>query len=88
MKCFFCSLPILSGDEVNHHHVVYKSRGGTETAPSHKACHRAHHQNQGDFITWGKLSALTRAWAFNLRNVRSHPAYDFDRAYYLMNYAH
>ncbi len=36
----------------------------------------------------GKMSAVTRAWAFNLLNVRNHPAYDFDRAYYLMNYAH
>jgi hypothetical protein len=34
------------------------------------------------------MSALTRAWSFNLLNVRNHPAYDFDRAYYLMTYAH
>jgi hypothetical protein len=28
-----------------------------------------------------------RAWAFNLKNARNHPAYEFDRAYYLMMYA-
>ena len=86
--CYLCNLPIKATDEVEHHHPTYKSRGGTETRPTHKACHRAHHSNQGDFRAWGKMSAQTRAWSFNLANVRNHPAYDFDRAYYLMNYAH
>ena len=88
MNCFLCSQPITAQDEVEHHHPIYKSRGGRQTAPTHKRCHRAHHSKQGDFRAWGKMSAVTRAWAFNLANVRNHPAYDFDRAYYLMNYAH
>ena len=88
MTCYLCTQPITERDEVEHHHPIYKSRGGIETAPTHKECHRAHHANQGDFVAWGKMSALTRAWAFNLLNVRTNPAYEFDRAYYLMTYAH
>ena len=29
----------------------------------------------------------TEAWAFNLKNVRNHPAYEFDRQYYRALYA-
>jgi hypothetical protein len=88
MKCFLCSQVITSQEEIEYHHPTYKSRGGVETFPTHKACHRNHHTNQGDFKGWGKLSALTRAWSFNLLNVRDHPAYEFDRSYYLTLYAH
>ncbi|HEX5733366.1 MAG TPA: hypothetical protein VF131_11080 [Blastocatellia bacterium] len=88
MICYLCQKPITAQDEVEHHHPIYKSRGGKQTAPCHKSCHRNHHRTSGDFRDWGKASAMTRAWAFNLLNVRNHPAYDFDRAYYLMNYAH
>ena len=89
MTCLLCSLPILTGEEVHqHHHKELKSRGGTETAPVHGSCHRAHHSNVGDFKRWGQQSAETRRWSFNLRNVRTHPAYDFDRQYYLALYAH
>ena len=88
MNCYFCTHPITEQDEGEYHHPVYKSRGGVEVAPTHKECHRAHHTDEGDFRAWGKASALTRAWAFNLVNVRTHPAYEFDRAYYLMTYAH
>jgi len=88
MKCFLCSQPITPQDEIEYHHPIYKSRGGKQTAPTHKQCHRSHHSQQGDFRAWGKMSAITRAWTFNLANVRNHPAYEFDRAYYLMNYAH
>lgn len=88
MKCFLCSQPIKPQDEIEYHHPIYKSRGGVEVAPTHKRCHREHHKSKGDFREWGKMSALTRRWAFNLLNVRNHPAYEFDRAYYLMNYAH
>jgi hypothetical protein len=88
MKCYLCHLPLTAQDEIEYHHPTYKSRGGLKTFPTHKRCHRAHHSNKGDFVAWGKMSALTRAWSFNLLNVRNHPAYNFDRAYYLMNYAH
>jgi hypothetical protein len=85
--CYFCNQPIKPDESINLHHLVYKSQGGTATTPAHERCHVEFHGRQGDFIAWGKLSALTRAWAFNLKNVRTHPAYDFDRAYFLMLYA-
>ena len=88
MKCFLCSQPIKPQDEIEYHHPVYKSMGGVEVASTHKDCHRAHHSSQGDFREWGKLSSLTRAWAFNLKHVKDNPAFNFDRAYYLANYAH
>jgi hypothetical protein len=86
--CFFCSKPIEPNQSINLHHPLYKSNGGTKVEPAHESCHVEFHSRQGDYRGWGKLSSLTRAWAFNLKNVRNHPAYDFDRAYYLMLYAH
>jgi hypothetical protein len=88
MICYLCHLPIAAQDEIEYHHPIYKSEGGTDVAPTHKRCHRQHHSSQGDFVTWGKMSALTRAWAFNLKHVKDNPAFNFDRAYYLANYAH
>jgi len=91
MTCYFCSEAIGPGD-VNMHHPVYRSRGGTHVEPSHRACHVAHHSNRGDFKQWGRIggqiTALTRRWSFNLRGVKDHPAYDFDRSFYLAHYAH
>jgi hypothetical protein len=91
-QCFFCSLPILTGEPVNHHHVIYRSRGGTETAPAHRGCHVAHHSNSNDFREWGRIggqiTAITRRWSFNLKNVRDNPAFELDRQYYLALYAH
>jgi len=90
MTCLFCQVAI-EPDDVNMHHPVYRSKGGRDTRPSHKACHRSFHSSQGDFREWGKLggqiTAITRLWAFNLRGVKDHPAYDFDRAYYVAYYA-
>ena len=85
--CYFCKLEITQDQPINLHHTVYKSKGGTEVKPAHEKCHVEYHSRHGDFRGWGKISSLTRAWAFNLKNVRNHPAYDFDRAYYLMMYA-
>src|SRR5215203_91510 len=83
--CLLCQEPIAATHFVERHHTTYKSRGGTETAPTHKACHRHHHCD--DFREWGRLgglaSALTRVWAVNLLNVRSHPAFAIDRGFYL-----
>ena len=88
MTCALCSQPIATGD-VNMHHPVYRSNGGTETEPMHKACHVALHSSRNDFAAWGRIggkkAALTLRWAFNLRNVRSHPAYADHRWAYLMN---
>jgi hypothetical protein len=73
------------------HHPVYRSNGGTDTEPMHKACHVALHSNREDFARWGRIggqkAALTLRWAFNLRHVRTHPDYAEHRHYYLMTYA-
>ena len=88
MTCYLCTKPITSRQKVDYHHPVYKSKGGTETAPTHRRCHRDHHSKQGDFKEWGKQAASTNRWAFNLLNVRTHPAYDSARQFYLTNYAY
>jgi len=87
MTCHLCTKPITTRQQIEYHHPVYKSRGGKETAPTHKRCHRHHHQQQGDFCEWGRKSAQTCRWAFHLKNVPTHPAYDEHRWFYLMNYA-
>jgi hypothetical protein len=84
--CYFCKQEITQEQSINLHHPVYKSNGGTHVEPSHESCHRSHHSNQGDFRNWGRQSAQTRRWAFNLKNVKDNPAYEFDRQYYLMLY--
>jgi hypothetical protein len=86
--CYFCTKPIEPSQPINLHHPKYKSNGGIKVEPAHESCHVEYHSMQGDFKEWGKQSALTRAWSWNLKNVRTHPAYDFDRQYYLALYAH
>ncbi|HKQ06217.1 MAG TPA: hypothetical protein VJ464_13865 [Blastocatellia bacterium] len=85
--CYFCKLEVTQDQPINLHHPIYRSNGGTQVSPAHETCHVEYHSRQGDFREFGKRSAETRAWAFNLKNVRNHPAYEFDRAYYLMLYA-
>ena len=87
MTCYLCCEEIRQRQKVEYHHPTYKSRGGTQTSPTHKRCHRNHHQRQGDFRAWGRKSAQTMRWAFNLKNVRTHPDYDEHRKFYLMTYA-
>ena len=88
MTCYLCQKPITASQKVEHHHPIYKSRGGTQTAPTHKRCHRNHHSKKGDFKAWGKKAASKKRWAFHLLNVRTHPAYESAREFYLMNYAY
>ena len=89
MTCHICTQPIKAGDAVNQHHFTYRSQGGTETQPTHKACHVALHSSRNDFRVWGqqggKQSAKTLRWAFNLKNVSRHPAYESHRWSYLIN---
>jgi hypothetical protein len=85
--CFFCLKSIKQNQLINLHHPQYKSEGGTHVEPAHETCHVEYHSRQGDYRDWGRRSAETRRWAFNLKGVKDHPAYDFDRAYYLMLYA-
>jgi sterol desaturase/sphingolipid hydroxylase (fatty acid hydroxylase superfamily) len=91
MICYLCKQAITTNQQIEHHHPIYKSRGGTETAPTHKACHRKHHSEQGDFKVWGRiggsLTAITRAWAFNLKGIKDNPAFDTERKFYLSFYA-
>ena len=92
MNCFICEQPIKAGDGVHQHHPVYACNGGTETAPTHKRCHVELHRSRGDFKTWGRIggeiSALSRQWAFNLLNVRTHKAHEINRAFNRAMYAH
>ena len=87
LVCYFCTKAIEANQAINLHHPLYKSQGGKQVEPAHESCHVEFHSRQGDFKKWGRQSAETRAWAFNLKNVREHPAYEFDRAYYLALYA-
>ena len=86
LSCYFCKSEITQDQSINLHHPTYKSNGGTQVEPTHETCHVEFHSRQGDFRNWGKLSAQTRRWAFNLKNVKDNPAFDFDRAYYLALY--
>ena len=92
MICALCSQPIAAGDALNRHHPIYRLDGGTETQPTHKACHIALHSSRNDFAEWGRIggqiSALSRQWAFNLLNVRTHPAHDLNRQFNRAMYAH
>ena len=85
--CYFCKQQIRPDQQINLHHPVYRSRGGTEVEPAHESCHVNHHSKQGDFKSWGRMSAQTRRWAFNLKHVKDNPAFEFDRQYYRMLYA-
>jgi hypothetical protein len=91
MICHLCKQPITKDQQVEYHHPIYRSEGGSATAPTHKACHRKHHSDQGDFIAWGRiggrLSSVTRVWSVNLKNVSTHPAFALDRAFYRLAYA-
>jgi hypothetical protein len=87
LTCHFCRQVIEPNQSINLHHPIYKSRGGAEVVPAHESCHVEFHSRNGDYKSWGRQSALTRAWSWNLKNVRNHPAYEFDRAYYSMLYA-
>jgi len=87
LNCYFCKSEIQPDQAINLHHPTYKSNGGTHVEPAHETCHVEYHSRQGDFKMWGRQSAATRRWAFNLKRVKDDPAYDFDRAYYLMFYA-
>ena len=86
LVCYFCSKPIEQDQLINLHHPTYKSNGGTHVEPAHENCHIEFHSRRGDFKMWGQRSAETRRWAFNLKNVRTNPAFEFDRQYYLMLY--
>jgi hypothetical protein len=90
MTCYFCNRRI-AADDLNLHHVTPKSQGGAETVPTHKSYHIAHHSRDGHFRAWGsvggRLSAITRRWAFTLRGVKDNPAYELERQFYRLYYA-
>ena len=92
MTCYLCSGAIKPDDEINNHHPVYQSQGGVGTEPTHRDCHVAFHIAAGDFSTWGRIggqiTATTKRWSFNLKNVKDHPAYEMSRQFYRAHYAH
>jgi hypothetical protein len=77
MTCYLCALPIGPYDLMNNHHVIYKSRGGKQTAPTHKACHVRLHSSRNDFREWGRRGGLETAargwWIFNLKRGPNPP---------------
>jgi hypothetical protein len=85
MTCCLCQSEISPRQRIEFHHPVYKSKGGKLTAPAHYRCHRTHHRASGDFRAWGKRGAASGAWAFHLKNVKTHPAYESTRWRYLMS---
>ena len=90
MTCYFCNRSIAKR-QLHQHHLTPKCEGGTETAPVHKSCHINHHSREGHFRKWGRmggqLSAITRRWAFYLKNVKDNPAFELDRQFYRLYYA-
>jgi hypothetical protein len=92
MTCAICFELITPGQPINEHHEVYKCRGGKTTTTVHKNCHIKLHSTRGDFREFGRIggqiSALSRQWAFNLKNVRNDPAHEINRAFYRAMYAH
>ena len=87
-SCTICRRPIRPGQLVDGHHTVYRSEGGTDSdvRPAHRACHRRHHSEAGDFARWGRqggrATARTGVWALNLRGVRESDDYATTRAYF------
>jgi hypothetical protein len=92
MTCHLCQAGIAAGDEVNLHHPTPRSQGGTRVEPTHRDCHVRFHSQSNHFREWGKIggqiSALSKQWAFNLRNVKDDPAYDYARQFNRAFYAH
>jgi HNH endonuclease len=90
MRCYFCNRSIALS-QLHQHHIIPKSEGGTVTAPTHKACHIAHHSKSGHFRHWGRiggqLAATTCRWAFTLKNIKDNPAYELHRQFYRLYYA-
>ncbi|MCI0490793.1 MAG: hypothetical protein L0229_29725 [Blastocatellia bacterium] len=91
MTCAMCAQEI-GPDELNlHHGPVYRSEGGTVTEPVHRSCHVRFHSVKDDFRAWGRIggqiSALSKRWSFNLRNVKDDPLYEQARAFHLTYYS-
>lgn len=91
MICALCQQAVKPGVNLHRHHKVYRSNGGSNSADNLESlcatCHVALHRSRDDFKKWGQRSAETRAWSWNLKNVRQHPGYEFDRMYYKSLYA-
>jgi len=91
MTCYGCQRAISPRTEINNHHIVYRSQGGTETAEMHKRCHVRLHKERNDFAEWGRvggrISSIDGHWAFYLKHVADNPAYDHIRADYIRQYS-
>lgn len=61
--------------EIQWHHPKPRSRGGKRTVPYCRACHVAHHSEQGDFAKWGregghKTQTVHKTYLKNLKPFR------------------
>lgn len=87
-RCALCTRRIRNNDKTNLHHTpTLKSYGGQTVVEVHEACHRNHHKSNGDFAAFGRLSAIDCHWAFYLRGVKDHPAYETARDFYRLYYS-
>lgn len=77
--CDKCRKPIQKG-QLQWHHPIPQSEGGTETVPVCRPCHTHHHSANGDFARWGRIGGLRTAalgvWAHHLRRVKTHAKYE------------
>jgi hypothetical protein len=91
-NCSVCNKLIQKDEQTNEHHPHYISLGGegTDTQTLHRACHVAVHSK--DWRVWGSLggqiTAATKVWSLNLKNVNIHPAHEINRQFYRLYYSH
>jgi len=87
-RCALCTRRIHKSEKANLHHTpTLRSRGGETVIEVHETCHRNYHKLNGDFVAWGRLSALDCHWAFYLRGVKDNPAYEPAREFYRHYYS-
>lgn len=81
-KCAHCGATC----NIDYHHTVPRSEGGTETIALCHACHVKHHSSKGDFKRWGKRGGQKTAqnplnWLKNLKQFRDK---DWSETYYVL----
>jgi hypothetical protein len=92
MTCYLCNQPIEPRSKIHwHHHQELKCKGGTETAPTHPSCHRQFHSANNHYREFGRIGGLitaaTKRWSLNLKNVRTDSAHEINRQFYRAFYS-
>ncbi len=62
-KCYFCNKEIIG--PIAHHHPDKKNFPDW-TEPAHADCHHEHHQAQGHFVEWGRMSSTAGRSGYKL----------------------